>query len=113
MRRFFIRLRNLAGSSAEIEMNREMASHLALLEEDFELRGLPPGADLSRLQTTPGVCRMESHDNVTRVFVSNATAVLAPLQQALSRYPEHVMVQITPLTLADLFLQLTGKELRD
>ena len=81
--------------------------------EVVELRGLPPGADLSRLQTTPGVCRMESHDDVTRVYVSKATAVLAPLQQALSRYPENVTVQITPLSLEDLFLQLTGKELRD
>ncbi len=81
--------------------------------EVVELRGLPPGADLSRLQSTPGVCRMESHEDVTRVFVSNATAVLGPLQQALSRYPENVMVQITPLSLENLFLQLTGKELRD
>ena len=81
--------------------------------EVVELRGLPPLADLSRLQSTPGVCRMERLDDVTRLFVSNATAVLAPLQQALSRYPEHVMVQITPLSLENLFLQLTGKELRD
>ena len=81
--------------------------------EVVELRGLPPAADLSRLQSTPGVCRMEVEESVTRLFVSNAAAVLAPLQQALSRYPEHVMVQITPLSLENLFLQLTGKELRD
>lgn len=81
--------------------------------EVVELRGLPPQADLSRLQSMPGVCRMESHDGITRLFVSNATAVLVPLQQALSRYPEHVMVQISPLSLENLFLQLTGKELRD
>ena len=81
--------------------------------EVVELRGLPPQADLSRLQSMPGVCRMESHDGITRLFVSKATAVLAPLQQALSRYPEHVMVQISPLSLENLFLQLTGKELRD
>jgi len=81
--------------------------------EVVELRGLPLGADLSELQSTPGVCRMEGHDGATRIFVSNAAAVLAPLQQALSRYPEHVMVQITPLSLENLFLQLTGKELRD
>ena len=42
MRRFFNRLRNIAGSSAESEMDREMASHLALLEEDLELRGMTP-----------------------------------------------------------------------
>jgi ABC-2 type transport system ATP-binding protein len=81
--------------------------------EVVELRGLPPRADLSRLQGTPGVCRMESHDGVTRVFVNNATMVLAPLQEALSGFPQHVMLQIQPLSLENLFLQLTGKELRD
>jgi ABC-2 type transport system ATP-binding protein len=81
--------------------------------EVVELRGLPPRADLSGLRSMPGVCRMESHDGLTRVFVSNATVVLAPLQDALSRFSEHVMVQIQPLSLENLFLQLTGKELRD
>ena len=43
MRRFFARLTNLfRGRSAEPELAREIASHLALLEEEFERRGLPP-----------------------------------------------------------------------
>ncbi|HEX4135224.1 MAG TPA: ABC transporter permease [Bryobacteraceae bacterium] len=42
MRRFFTRLINLAGTDAEIEMNREMAAHLALIEEDLEQRGMSP-----------------------------------------------------------------------
>ena len=42
MRRFFSRLVNTAGSSAESEMDREMASHLALLEADLEQRGMTP-----------------------------------------------------------------------
>jgi len=81
--------------------------------EVVELRGLPPQADLARLQSAPGVCRLETHDGVTRLFVSNATTILAPLHQALSRYPSGVSVQISPLSLDNLFLQLTGKELRD
>ena len=41
MRRFFARLANLfRGPRAEREMAREIASHLALLAEDFERRGM-------------------------------------------------------------------------
>ena len=81
--------------------------------EVIELRHLPPKADLSRLQSTAGICRVETHAGVTRLFVSNAAHVLAPLHQAISRLPEGVTVQINPLSLENLFLQLTGKELRD
>ena len=42
MRRFFARLANLFRRRAEHEMAREIESHLALLQEDFERRGLPP-----------------------------------------------------------------------
>ena len=81
--------------------------------EVVELRGLPASADVSRLQTTPGVCRMETHDGVTRLFVSNAAQVLAPLHQVIGRYADSVFLGIAPLSLENLFLQLTGKELRD
>jgi ABC-2 type transport system ATP-binding protein len=81
--------------------------------EIIQLRGLPPMADLSRLQNAAGVCRVETHDGVTRVFVTSSARALAPLNQAISRYADHVSVEITPLSLEALFLQLTGKELRD
>lgn len=43
MRRFFARLNNLLrGGRAEREMAREIESHLALLQEDLERRGLNP-----------------------------------------------------------------------
>ena len=45
MRRFFARLSNLFHASRrESDLAREIESHLALLEEDFERRGLPPDA---------------------------------------------------------------------
>lgn len=45
MRRFLRRLTNvLRGADADREMKREMESHLALLQEDFEKRGLTPEA---------------------------------------------------------------------
>jgi ABC-2 type transport system ATP-binding protein len=81
--------------------------------EIVEVRGLPPGADLSALQNMAGVCRSEMHDGAFRLFVSSAARVLAPLHQAIARYSERVHVEITPLSLETLFLQLTGKELRD
>jgi ABC-2 type transport system ATP-binding protein len=81
--------------------------------EIIQLRGLPPMADLSRLQNAAGVCRVETHDGVTRVFVTSSARALAPLHQAISRYADQVSVEITPLSLEALFLQLTGKELRD
>jgi ABC-2 type transport system ATP-binding protein len=81
--------------------------------EIIQLRGLPPMADLSRLQTAAGVCRVETHDGITRVFVTSSARALGPLNQAISRYADQVAVEITPLSLEALFLQLTGKELRD
>src|SRR5690348_4981758 len=43
MRKVFARFSNLAvRSRAEREMNREIESHLALLQEEFENRGMTP-----------------------------------------------------------------------
>lgn len=43
MHRFFARFMNLfRGEHAERELAREIGSHLAMLQEDFERRGLPP-----------------------------------------------------------------------
>jgi ABC-2 type transport system ATP-binding protein len=81
--------------------------------EVIEVRGLPPGTDLSGLQTAAGVCRLESQNGTARLFVTSAARVLGPLHQAIARYSERVYVEIAPLSLENLFLQLTGKELRD
>src|ERR1019366_7018970 len=44
MRRFFLRLSNfLRRERADREMAREIASHLALMEDDFIRRGMAPG----------------------------------------------------------------------
>ena len=43
MRRFFARFGSLLrGEKAERELSREIDSHLALLQENFECRGLSP-----------------------------------------------------------------------
>jgi ABC-2 type transport system ATP-binding protein len=81
--------------------------------ETIEVRGLPPGTDLSLLKAARGMCRVESHDGVTRLFVHSAAQFLAPLQQAISRSSGPVHVKMGPLSLEHLFLHLTGKELHD
>jgi len=81
--------------------------------EVIELRGLPSLECLSRLQTAPGVTRVETHHGITRIFVNKAVGVLALLHQCIGRYEDQVSVEIAPPSLETLFLQLTGKELRD
>jgi len=55
MRRFLARFANLfRGRGAEREMSREIRSHLALIEEDFERRGLPPEAAQSAARRAYG-----------------------------------------------------------
>jgi hypothetical protein len=55
MRRFLKRLTNvLRGADADREMTREMESHLALLQEDFEKRGLTPEAARREAQRSYG-----------------------------------------------------------
>jgi ABC-2 type transport system ATP-binding protein len=80
--------------------------------EVIEVRGLPASADLARLQAAPGVCRIEPRERGARLFVTSAVRVLGALHQAIGR-ADGVHVEITPLSLETLFLQLTGKQLRD
>ncbi len=81
--------------------------------EVVEVRGLASPDALRRLQGHPAVCRMETSENVTRMYVVKAAHLLAPLQQALGSQVQNVSVHIAPLSLGNLFLQLTGKKLRD
>jgi ABC-2 type transport system ATP-binding protein len=81
--------------------------------EVVELRGFLPTVELHRLQGTVGVHRVETHDGVTRLFVSNAARVVGPIGRVLGRYADGVTIEIARLSLENLFLQLTGKELRD
>ncbi|MBZ5576259.1 MAG: ABC transporter permease [Acidobacteriia bacterium] len=71
MRRFLLRLANLFGSRrAEREMTREMESHLSLLQEDFERRGmLPAEARLSARRAYGGVEFTKELHREARSFV--------------------------------------------
>ncbi len=81
--------------------------------ETIEVRGLPPGTDLTAIRAAGGMCRIERSDGVTRLFVSGAARFLEPLQKIISRSTQPVQVRMAPVSLEHLFLHLTGKELRD
>ncbi len=81
--------------------------------ETVELRGLPRNIDVTALQIAAGVGRIERSDGVVRLFVTNAARLLGPLQKIISRSGQPVHLKITPRSLEQLFLELTGRELRD
>jgi linearmycin/streptolysin S transport system ATP-binding protein len=81
--------------------------------EIIELRGLTSGIDLAAIQTLRGVSRIERGDGVVRLYVKRATDYLWPLQKIISRSDQDLRVKIAPLSLENLFLHLTGRELRD
>ena len=71
MRRYFLRLVNLfRGGRAELELAREIEAHLALLQEDFERRGLPPEeARLAAKRAYGGVEQAKELHRTERSFV--------------------------------------------
>ena len=81
--------------------------------EIIEVRGLPAAIDLAGMQALGGVSRIERADGVVRLYVKRATEYLWPLQKIINRSDKNVRIKIAPLSLEDLFLRLTGRELRD
>jgi ABC-2 type transport system ATP-binding protein len=81
--------------------------------EIIEVRGLPAGVDLGGMQALGGVSRVERTDGVIRLYVKRAADYLWPLQKILNRSDQSVRIKIAPLSLENLFLHLTGMELRD
>jgi len=81
--------------------------------ETISLRGVPAADVARRLGSHPAVVRIDTDGDVSRIYVTRATLLLEPLQRLIGAAADHVAVQIEPMSLANLFLQLTGKELRD
>jgi ABC-2 type transport system ATP-binding protein len=77
----------------------------------IEVRGLPDGIDLAAMQAFRGVSRIERSNGSVRLYVKRATDFLWPLQKIISRSELNVHIKIAPLSLENLFLHLTGKEL--
>jgi ABC-2 type transport system ATP-binding protein len=81
--------------------------------EIIEVRGLPPGTDLTLVEAAGGVCRVERTERVIRLFVTSAAPLLEPLQKIITRSRQSVHLKIAPISLEHLFLRLTGTELHD
>jgi ABC-2 type transport system ATP-binding protein len=81
--------------------------------ELIELDGVAPGTNLEALRLRPGFLRLETSNATVRLYVNKAAAFLEPLQRIISRSGPSVRIRITPASLERLFLDLTGRELRD
>ncbi len=80
--------------------------------ETVRLRGISSNEVTARLGSHPAVTEITAEGNTTRLFVTRSAEILGALQQLLERHPQ-ASLQVTPMSLGDLFLHLTGKELRD
>src|SRR5262249_2218800 len=80
--------------------------------EVIELMGLSPRVDLAAIRALHGVCHLEPGDGLVRLFVKRAVDFLQPLQKIISR-DKSVRVRIAPISLENLFLHLTAKEVRE
>jgi ABC-2 type transport system ATP-binding protein len=82
--------------------------------EIIELRLLDPLETLAPIQALDGVRSVESVGHELRIFTTRAQQVLPRLYRAVSGLGHSVVrTRVTPVTLDDVFLDITGKELRD
>jgi ABC-2 type transport system ATP-binding protein len=77
--------------------------------EIIELRGLSPHPDLSAINNLPGIGHIEHLDGIVRLYVNRAADYLEPLQKIMRR-ERSAELKITPVTLENLFLHLTGRK---
>jgi ABC-2 type transport system ATP-binding protein len=80
--------------------------------EVIELKGLSHRSDLAAIRALPGICHVERGDGLMRLFVKRAADFLQPLQKIISR-DKSVRLRIAPISLENLFLHLTGGEIRE
>jgi ABC-2 type transport system ATP-binding protein len=82
--------------------------------EAIELRLDRPLTMLGPLQTLDGVRDVEAVGHELRLFTRRAQQVLPRVYRAIGAMGHGVVrTRVTPVTLDDVFLELTGKELRD
>jgi ABC-2 type transport system ATP-binding protein len=80
--------------------------------EVIELSWLEGRLDLPPLRTLGGVCSVVRGRGLVRLYVKRAADLLGPLQKILMR-DRSVRLKVAPLGLEDLFLHLTGSEIRE
>ena len=91
----------------------ELLSH-SRATEVIELRLLAPPATVAPVEAVEGVQKVETVGNEIRIFTTRAQHALPRVYRALSGLGHGILrTRVTPVTLDDVFLELTGKELRD
>jgi ABC-2 type transport system ATP-binding protein len=82
--------------------------------EVIELRLLTAPDTVAPVEAVEGVQKVETVGNEIRIFTARAQQALPRVYRALSSLGHGVLrTRVTPVTLDDVFLELTGKELRD
>src|SRR5262249_32844280 len=81
--------------------------------EVIELSGFEGRLDLTPIRSLGGVLRVvRNRGGVVRLYVKRAADLLGPLQKIIMR-ERSVRLKVAPLSLEDLFLHLTGSEIRE
>jgi len=111
---------NLCDRVAIMDEGRVVASgtlpellSLSTATEVIELRLLNPPETTVAIEALEGVRKVETTGNDLRVFTSRAQLTLPRIYRAMSTIGHIVRTRVTPVTLDDVFMELTGKELRD
>jgi len=82
--------------------------------EVIELRLQAAAATITPVEAVEGVQRVETVGNEIRIFTARAQHALPRIYRALTGLGHRILrTRVTPVTLDDVFLELTGKELRD
>ena len=73
-----------------------------------------PPETVAPVEAIDGVRKVESVGNELRIFTTRAQQALPRVYRAVSALGHGIIrTRVTPVTLDDVFLELTGKELRD
>jgi ABC-2 type transport system ATP-binding protein len=86
---------------------------LSSSSEVIELRFSEPVTIPVSVEETPAVQRVEPSGSLVRLYVSRAEPVLATLCGENLFARPIVQISVTPVSLETIFIELTGKELRD
>jgi ABC-2 type transport system ATP-binding protein len=80
----------------------------------IEFRAALSDADRARLRGVPDVTRVEAAGNLTRIVVTSTSRALVPIAALLAELGGGVEgLEVHPVDLERVFMQLTGKALRD
>ena len=90
----------------------ELLAHAAT-NEVVELRLAAPTERLATLQALPQAKKVEQSGALVRIYTRRAEAVLAGICEKGILEQPIVQIGVTPVSLQSVFIELTGKDLRD